>query len=108
MVFLKEIRESNAALKTTLPNLTAFFAGGTSGIGEPTLLELVKNTSKPKIYFAARSEATATKLRDELTKLNAAGEFIYMPVENLSLLKEVDKVCEELKGRETKLDILFL
>jgi NADP-dependent 3-hydroxy acid dehydrogenase YdfG len=108
MVSLKEVRESNSALKTSLPNPTAFFAGGTSGIGEATLKELAKQTLKPKIYFAARSDKTADKLKKELKKLNPDGEYISIKAEDLTLLKDVDRVCEEFKGKETKLDLLFL
>ncbi|KAI1853012.1 hypothetical protein JX265_012768 [Neoarthrinium moseri] len=108
MVSLAQIRASNAKLATTLPpGLVAVFAGATSGIGEASLKQFAENTCRPRIYFLGRSEESGTRIRAELQRLNAGGEYHYISVD-ISLLRSVDDVCREIKEKESVINLLFL
>ena len=108
MVSLKDVRASNASFKEkAIPGLVALFIGGTSGIGKGTLIQFAKNANAPTVYVVGRSKASATPLLNELEKLNPNGTFTFIETQ-ISLIKNVDRVCEEVKAKEKKLDIIFL
>lgn len=109
MVSLKEVRASNNTLKTnpTTSSLTAVFVGATSGIGYGTLRELASHSSTPKVYIVGRSLAKFTPQLEELKSLNPNATFIFLEAQ-ASLLKDVEKACEEIKSKENKLDLLFV
>lgn len=106
MVSIKDVRSSNSILKSQAPRV-AFFVGATSGIGLGTLKQFAKSTNNPKAYIVGRSKKAATPLLDELQKLSPEGTFIFIESE-ISLIKNVDAVSEEIKSKEKKLDLLFL
>ncbi|KAL0569102.1 hypothetical protein V5O48_012878 [Marasmius crinis-equi] len=106
MVNLDHIHSSNASISTSLaPGLIAVFVGGTSGIGEYTLKAFAKHARNPKIYFVGRSEEAATRVVEECNKLNE-GEYVFIK-SDVSLIRNVDKVCEEIKKKEKRVDLLF-
>jgi NADP-dependent 3-hydroxy acid dehydrogenase YdfG len=109
MVNIKEVRASNALLKDSQygTNLVAVFAGATKGIGMGALKAFAKQTKFPKAYIAVRSIEAATPLLKELETSNPEGSFILYETE-ISLMKNVDKMCDEIKAKEKKVDILFL
>ncbi|RYP09750.1 hypothetical protein DL764_001085 [Monosporascus ibericus] len=108
MVALEQIRSSNSKIAATLrPGLVAVFAGATSGIGETSLKQFAKNAVKPWIYFIGRSKESGNRIRAELQKLNPGGKYIYISVD-VSLLRSVDDVCREIKGKEAAINLLFL
>ncbi|KAK3331764.1 hypothetical protein B0T19DRAFT_438646 [Cercophora scortea] len=108
MVALEQIRASNAKIATALrPGLVAVFAGATSGLGETTLKQFAKNAVRPRIYFIGRSIESGKRVRDELVKLNPAGEYNFVSVD-VSLLRAVDDVCRKIKAKETAINLLFL
>jgi short-subunit dehydrogenase len=109
MVSIKEVRASNDSFKSSpkSTNLTAVFVGATSGIGYSTLRQLAIHVSSPKIYIVGRSLSRFTPQLEELKSLNPRATFEFIEAE-VSLLKDVERVCEQLKSTETKLDLLFL
>jgi len=108
MVALKDVRISNARFKEkATPGIVALFVGGTSGVGKGTLIQFAKTANAPRVYLVGRSKASATPLLNELERLNPSGTFTFIETQ-ISLIKNVDSVCDEIKAKEQKLDIIFL
>lgn len=72
-----------------------------------TLKQFAKHARAPKVYIIGRSKKSATNLLEELTLSNPDGIFEFIETE-ISLIKNVDLACEEIKSKEKKVDILFL
>lgn len=81
--------------------------GGTSGIGETTAKEFVRNTTEPRVYLVGRNEAQASRILEELQKINPGGKNTFIK-SDVSLLRNVDSVCEEIKAKEEKVNLLCL
>ncbi|RFU29282.1 hypothetical protein B7463_g7055, partial [Scytalidium lignicola] len=108
MVSLSQILNSNDSIPSTLPpGLVAVFLGGTSGVGETAVKQFAKHAIKPKIYIVGRSQEAADRITSECKKLNAGGEYVFLK-SDLSLLKNVDAVSEEIKKREEYVNLLVL
>lgn len=67
----------------------------------------MRYTTNPRIYLVGRNKAAATNLIKEFSEINkgATTEFIESDV---ALLKNVDKACEEIKAKESKINLLSL
>ena len=72
-----------------------------------TLKQFAKQTTAPKAYILGRSKKVATPLLDELKASNDAGTFIFLESE-ISLMRNVDQICDEVKAQEKKVDLLFM
>ncbi|KAK9246503.1 hypothetical protein V1506DRAFT_165770 [Lipomyces tetrasporus] len=107
MVNIKYVRISNSWLTAKPPGMVAVFVGGTSGIGQGTLKQLAKYATAPKVYVVGRSKSSAAPLLRELESMNAKGAFIFMETE-ISLIRNVDTVCREIRQNEKKVDLIFL
>lgn len=108
MVPLTAVRSSNALISSSLPpGLVALFVGATSGIGEITLKKFAQYARQPRAYFVGRSQEAADRIIKECRQLNPEGEYIFMK-EDISLISTVDKVCEEIKGKENTLNLICL
>ncbi|TEY45016.1 hypothetical protein BOTCAL_0337g00140 [Botryotinia calthae] len=108
MVAINAVRASNAALKATgAPGVVAVFAGATSGIGMGTLKAFIKYANAPKAYIIGRSESAAGRLLKYLKLSNPSATLNFLEGE-ISLIKEVDRLCDEIKRKEEKVDIVFL
>ncbi|TVY29011.1 Oxidoreductase [Lachnellula hyalina] len=107
MVNIKDIAASNAAFKKANTGLVAVFVGATSGIGMGTLKQFAKNANSPTIYIVGRSQSAAKPLLDELSTSNPEAVLNFIETE-VSLMKNVDKACDEIESKETKVDILFV
>lgn len=81
--------------------------GGTSGIGETTAKEFARSTVEPRVYLVGRNEAQASRIIEELQKINPSGKNTFIK-SDVSLLKNVDSACEEIKAKEEKVNILCL
>lgn len=90
-----------------LPANFALEVGGTSGIGETTAREFVRNTVEPHVYLVGRNEAQASRILEELKKINPGGKNTFIK-SDVSLLKNVDAACEEINAKEEKVNLLFL
>ncbi|KAF5694558.1 hypothetical protein FGLOB1_14186 [Fusarium globosum] len=108
MVSLSQVQQTNASAASKLPaGLVAVFAGATAGIGETALKAFAKYTTQPKIYYIGRSQEVGDRLKIELKELNPEGEYVFIK-KDMSLLKNVDEVCRDIKSKETVLNVLFL
>lgn len=109
MVSIKDVRTSNAAFKSSsqAAGLVAVFVGATSGIGMGSLRQFSKNAKAPKVYILGRSKKAATPLLDEIKNLNSEGTYEFIETE-VSLIRNVDKACDEIKLKEKKVDLLFV
>ena len=107
MVNIKDVRISNANFTANPQGMVALSVGGTSGIGKGTLKQFAKQANSPKVYIVGRSKPAAIPLLNELQTLNPQGNFIFIESE-ISLIKNVDAVCKEIKETEQKLDFIFL
>jgi NADP-dependent 3-hydroxy acid dehydrogenase YdfG len=107
MVSLKIVRASNSTLQSLPPGLVAVFAGATAGIGLGTLTAFAQNVNAPRAYIIGRSHEKAAHIIDKLKGINPGGSFIFIEGQ-VSLIHDVDRICEEIKKLETHIDILCM
>ncbi|KAF2760273.1 short-chain dehydrogenase/reductase [Pseudovirgaria hyperparasitica] len=107
MVHIKAIRAANAELKSLGPGLVAVFVGGTSGIGETTAREFVRQTDSPRVYLIGRNQTQGTNLISEFKTINTKATVNFIQAD-VSLLKNVDAACAEVTSQESHLNLLFL
>ncbi|KAI1736490.1 NAD(P)-binding protein [Xylaria scruposa] len=108
MVSLSSIRSSNSLISTTLPaGLVGLFVGGTSGVGEAALKKFAQYAARPRAYFVGRSQEAADRILAECRALNPEGSYIFRKAD-VSLIRNVDEVCEEITTKEKVINILFL
>lgn len=108
MVSLTAVQASNACIPTTLPpGLVAVFVGGTSGIGEYTLIEFARFARQPRIYNVGRSQEASDRIAVEVKKLNTNAQYTFIKVD-VSLIRSVNTVCEQIKAKEKAVNVLFL
>lgn len=100
---LEAVRAANAALLAKR-SLVAVFPGGTSGIGEFTVRALARHAAKgqgARIYLVGRNQKAAdTIAADYASHKNV--QFRFVKADDLSLLKDVDRCCEEITRLETE------
>ena len=107
MVPLPEVIASNGRIAKTFPQgLVAVFVGGTSGVGEYTVKKLAKYAAKPRVYLVGRSQSAADRIIQECMEINPGAEFNFIQ-SDISLLKNVDDVCREIKKKESSINILI-
>src|SRR2546421_11208710 len=99
MVKLADVRSSNAAFKSNSAGFVAIFVGGTSGIGEATVRAFAANGSKCTVYVIGRNDTAATAIIEDCKALSPESTFTFIK-KDVSLLRNVDAVCEDIKGKE--------
>jgi len=109
MVSYTEIQASNALINDATAPRVAVFVGGTSGIGNFTVRALVSTGTSVRIYLVGRksSEERMKAFIQELHVINPKAEIIWTEGE-VSLLAETKRVCEVIKSKEQRVDLLFL
>ncbi|KAF2427759.1 short-chain dehydrogenase/reductase [Tothia fuscella] len=107
MVAISEIRGQLHKLSEIGPNLVGVFVGGTSGIGESTAREFVRYANAPRVYLVGRSREQAEKLVEEFKDINKEAQTTFLQ-SDVSLLRNVDEVCKEIRGKESKVNLLVL
>lgn len=109
MVSYKEIQASNALINDATAPRVAVFAGGTSGIGQLTIRALVATGASVRIYLVGRKSAEERSLAliQELRTTYPKAEVIWTEGD-ISLLAETRRVCEVIKRKEARVDLLFL
>ncbi|KAL4806823.1 hypothetical protein BDV18DRAFT_159992 [Aspergillus unguis] len=108
MPSLSTVRASNASLHN-LKKITALFVGGTSGIGQSTLRQLAKHADGSALtaYIIGRNRPRAEPFLSELKKTSPSATFHFIEAD-VSLVKNVDRACQEIKRNEKNLDFLFM
>ena len=105
MVKLEVVRAHNAALVKSQP-LIAVFPGGTSGIGDYAIRALANTHSKEgkglRLYIAGRNQGAAEKTIAECQAVCPSGQFRFVKAKDLSLLEDVDRVCDEIMKAEER------
>ncbi|KAI9798273.1 MAG: hypothetical protein M1833_004845 [Piccolia ochrophora] len=107
MVGIKEIRISNSTFSTKSSGPVALFVGGTGGIGKGSLIQFAKHANAPTVYVVGRSKSSAAGFLHELKDLNPQGVFNFLEYD-FALVENVDAVCDEIKRKERRLDLIFL
>ena len=107
MVRLQLVQECNQNLKATVSDQIALFVGATSGIAFQTLTEYARCSDLPKVYIVGRNEAALQKIIGGLKEVNEKGNYVPI-VSQISLLRNVDVLCEEVKRKEGRLDLLLM
>ncbi|KAK9367257.1 hypothetical protein V1509DRAFT_191901 [Lipomyces kononenkoae] len=109
MVSYKEIQASNALINDATAPHVAVFVGATSGIGKFTVRALVATGASVRIYLVGRkcSEGRTHAFIQELCAINPKAEVIWTEGE-VSLLAETKRVCQVIKSKESRVDLLFL
>ncbi|KEF54152.1 uncharacterized protein A1O9_09947 [Exophiala aquamarina CBS 119918] len=109
MVSYAEIKASNARINDATAPRVAIFVGGTSGIGKYTVKALVATGASMRIYLVGRksSEVRMYIFIQDLQAINPKAEIIWTEGE-VSLLAETKRVCELIKNKEPRVDLLFL
>lgn len=109
MVSYKEILASNALINDATAPRVAVFVGGTSGIGKFTARALVATGASVRIYLVGRksSEERMQAFIQELRVINPKAEVVWTEGE-IALLAETKRVCEVIKSKESRIDLLFL
>ena len=105
----KDILAANALIDDSNAPKVAVFAGGTAGLGKLTIRALVDTGISIKIYMAGRksSEEPSKALIKELQAINSKAEIIWTEAD-ISLLQDTKRICEEIKKKESHVDLLFL
>lgn len=109
MVAYSEVLASNALINDVTAPRVACFVGGTSGIGNYTARTLVSTGASVRVYLVGRKSAEA-RMRtfiEELHAINPKAEVVWIAGE-VSLLAEVTRVCDIIRGKESRVDLLFL
>jgi NAD(P)-dependent dehydrogenase (short-subunit alcohol dehydrogenase family) len=109
MVSYKDIQASNTLINDAAAPRVAVFVGGTSGIGKFTVQALVATGVSLRIYLVGRklSEEPMNAFIQELRAINSKAEVIWTEGE-VSLLAETKRICEVIKSKESRVDLLFL
>ncbi|KAL1862945.1 hypothetical protein Daus18300_008276 [Diaporthe australafricana] len=109
MVTYKEIQASNSLINDATAPRVAVFVGGTSGIGQLTIKALVATGASVRIYLVGRksSEERMSAFIQELHSTNPKAEVVWTEGE-VSLLADTKRVCEVIKRKEPRVDLLFL
>ncbi|KAF7957399.1 hypothetical protein EAE96_002984 [Botrytis aclada] len=71
------------------------------------LKAFIKYANAPKTYIIGRSESAAGRLLNGLKLSNSSATLNFLKGE-ISLIKEVDRICDEIRRKEEKVDIVFL
>lgn len=109
MVRISQIKENNAQIDEKSAPRVAVFVGGTSGIGKLTLNAITRLGTRFKAYVIGRqeSEAAFKPFIEELHLANANANIIWVEGQ-ISLLSEVQRICDHIKRLESSIDLLFM
>jgi NAD(P)-dependent dehydrogenase (short-subunit alcohol dehydrogenase family) len=121
MVTTDVVRSCNAALVKDHP-LVAVVVGGTSGIGEHTLLALAATHASVgkglRMYIVGRKETSAERVKTECLKTCPTADIRIVCASDIALLKDVDRVCSEIisseeveakkNGEQARIDLLVM
>jgi hypothetical protein len=68
---------------------------------------MVQNLHDSTFYVLGRSEARFASQKAELMKLNPTNKIVFLNAQ-VSLLRDVDTACEQIKKAENKVDFVYM
>lgn len=101
-----DIRLMNDLISSSHNTLTAVFVGATAGIGLGTLEAFTRNVPNPRAIVLGRSKTAFAPKLEQLQQLNPNLDLTFIETD-VSLLKNVDKACEEIKATVSSINLLF-
>ncbi|KIA75334.1 short-chain dehydrogenase [Aspergillus ustus] len=109
MVSLQTVQHANAGIAALPSGLVALFMGATSGIGQSTLQHFAGHAPSSRIYSIARPSSVASH-ESFLSTLRDANSSVTtnLITADVSLISEIDRLVDDLKQTESKIDIVFL
>lgn len=120
MVSLNDVQEANKLTFSHRPYV-AVFVGATSGIGEYTISELARQLSgnsheESRLYLIGRNTTAGDRVISECKTSCPGIEIIWIKAQDLALLADVDRICQEIRDhekrrcadREPHIDLLFM
>lgn len=107
MVSQSEIRTSNSRISHAHTPRVAVFVGGTAGIGKGALEALISKETPIKVYVIGRNKEGREPFLRGLKTSNSRAEVIWLEGQ-VTLLAEVKRLCAEIKGRESRIDLVFM
>jgi NAD(P)-dependent dehydrogenase (short-subunit alcohol dehydrogenase family) len=109
MVRLADIRSSLKEFKPKSDKFkyVAIFVGGTSGIGEAAIKSFAANVSNAQVFVIGRNREAATTIMAQSKHLSPSSHFQFIQ-QDLSLIKDVDRVCKEIAKQAVYVDLLFM
>ena len=93
--------------KARSSGFVAVFVGRTSGIGEATVRALAAHGEKFTVYIVGRNKTVAEAIINLCQDSSLEPTVIFIQ-KDVSLLKNVDLACEEIKSQEQRVDLLFM
>jgi NAD(P)-dependent dehydrogenase (short-subunit alcohol dehydrogenase family) len=106
-VTISEVKASNSSITSETAPRTAVFIGATAGIGKATLTRLVAQHTAIKVYLVGRNAAKHQAFVDQLRESNSEANIIFLEGE-VSLMAEVQRICNEIKAKDSSIDAVFL
>lgn len=108
MVAYPAIKASNSLINDATAPSVSVFVGGTSGIGKLTLHALVSTGASLRVYLVGRKSSfeRMQPFIQELRTVNPKAEILWTEGE-VSLLADVKRICNVIKQKEEKIDLLF-
>lgn len=88
-------------------NPVGVFIGATSGLGECSAYNFAKYSIAPKMYVVGRNTAAGSKVVARIKELNSQADVQFVACD-ITLIKEVDKLCDLILQKETVINLLFL
>ncbi|KAJ3536343.1 hypothetical protein NM208_g6766 [Fusarium decemcellulare] len=108
MVSLTQVQDTNSTAGRALPpDLVAVFSGATTGIGALSMRAFARYAARPRIYFVGRSQERGSLLVKEMEEASSGGHYVFIKAD-LSMMSNVDRVCEEIKEKEKAVNLLFM
>ena len=104
---LEEIKAANQTLSTHHEASTAIFTGATQGVGLVALQAFATHVPMPKAIIVGRSRQHFEDKLQRLKLINPKGEFIFIEGQ-VSLIKSIDAICEQIKDLVPSRTVEFL
>ncbi|CAK7237310.1 hypothetical protein SBRCBS47491_009932 [Sporothrix bragantina] len=107
MVSISEIKASNARNTIDTVPRTSVMYGATDGIGKAFLTRLIDTKLPIRVYVVGRNGDKHKAFLDSLRKTSPKADLIWLECQ-LSQGAEIQKICNEVKRRETSIDLLYM
>jgi NAD(P)-dependent dehydrogenase (short-subunit alcohol dehydrogenase family) len=108
MVAISTVIASNARFaKEQHRGAVCVFAGATAGIGLETLKKMAVMLNSSTFYILGRTPSRFTSHLEELKMIGPSNQYQFIEAQ-VSLISEVDAVCQQITSSETKLDYLCM